>query len=100
MVAGCRARAAQIAGAEVTGLSGEQRARLDSYRAYEEWMAAFAPLERVVLAALAGGPRRRRERVYPILRDAAGGGAAEVRLTPVAGRALRCGAVVEPVAVP
>jgi hypothetical protein len=50
--------------------------------------------ERVDLFARAGGPRRVVELVYPVsLRSQ---GKVEVRLTPVTGKALLCGAVLEP----
>ncbi len=58
---------------------------------------AFTPREQMDITRLAGGPRRLLERVYPIRLDASGGGGIEVRLTPITGRALLCGAVIEPV---
>ena len=62
--------------------------------------AAFTPLERVDVVKLAGGPRRLIERSYPFHLEATRGGGVEVRLTPVQGKALLCGAVVEPVGAP
>ena len=58
----------------------------------------FTPLEQVDIVKLAGGPRRLIERVYPVRLESSDTGGIELRLIPVQGKALLCGAVVEPVA--
>ncbi len=57
----------------------------------------FSRLERVDIARLAGGAQHLIERVYPVRLEAGGG--IEVRLTPITGQAVICGAVIEPAPV-
>jgi hypothetical protein len=62
--------------------------------------ADFTPLEQVDIVKLAGGPRRLIERVYPVRLEVGSAGWIELRLTPIQGKALLCGVVVEPAASP
>jgi hypothetical protein len=57
--------------------------------------AVTARSDRVDICARAGGANRVLELVYPVTLTAPG--AVEVKLTPVTGKALICGAVLEPV---
>lgn len=59
---------------------------------------AFPARESIDVFALAGGPGRMLERSYPVSLDREG--SIELRLTPVHGQAVLCGAVVEPATAP
>jgi len=62
--------------------------------------ARFQTLEQVDIFRLAGGRHRLIERTYPVRLEAKAGGGLELRLTPLQGRALLCGMILEPVSMP
>jgi hypothetical protein len=76
--------------------AGERVFRLETNTTSAGTDAAFQLLEQIDIVQLAGGSRRLIERDYPIQLPASSAGVVRLRLVPLKGKALLCGAVLEP----